>query len=177
MSNWLLVAGAAVAVLTYRDVEDTIVRPVTAQLWVEERDARRADNSQAIAEVLIRRAARASRVKAKPITIADLQLGRELDAFTGPISAWDGFGAALEDGHEAAKVDPAFARRASGAAWRAWLAVRLGLGREIAPGALWYRHTSGEPAREWRGQPLVRALEAPNGKVLALYRPKAGAGE
>ena len=102
MSNWLLVVAGAAAVLTYRDVEDTIVRPVTAQLWVEERDARRADNSQAIAEVLIRRAARASRVKAKPITIADLQLGRELDAFTGPISAWDGFGAALEDGHEAA---------------------------------------------------------------------------
>lgn len=174
MNSWLIVGAAAVAALTYRDVEETIVRPVTAQLWVEERDARRADNSQAIAEVLIRRAARASKVKGKRITIADLQRGRELDSFTGPVSAWAGFDAALNDGLEAAGADPAFARRAAGAAWRAWLAVRLGVGREVAPGALWYRHVNGEPAKEWRGQPLVRVLEAPNGKVLALYRPKDG---
>jgi len=174
VNSLLIVGAAAVAVLTYRDVERSIVRPVTAQLWVEERDARRADNSQAIAEVLIRRAARASSVKGRRVSIADLQAGRELDSFTGPISAWDGFGDALEDGLEAAKADPGFQARAGAAAWRAWWAVRMGVGREVAPGALWYRHTNGEPAPEWRGQPLAKVLEAPNGKRLALYRPRAG---
>ena len=141
--------------------------PIAAQLWVEERGVGGAQSSQAIAEVLIRRADRAR------ASIADLQRGRVLDRYTGPISAWGGFVEALERGTAAMRLDPAMRVRADRAAARAWLAVRLGVGPQVAPGALWYRHVDGEPPGTWRATQLVRVLPGPRGstKVLALYAP------
>jgi hypothetical protein len=141
--------------------------PIAAQLWVEERGVGDPRASQAIAEVLIRRADRAR------ASIADLQRGRVLDRYTGPVSAWGGFIEALDRGTAAMRKDPVMRARADRAAARAWVAVRLGLGAQEAPGALWYRHVDGDPPLTWRATRLVRVLPGPQGssKVLALYAP------
>ncbi len=172
----ILVVGAGALAYGVHVVERDTIQPIVRQIWVEEGPAERPDNAQAIAEVLIRRAERATRIKGKRVTVEDLQVGRELDRFTGPISAWEGFERALAAGERQANVDPEFRRRASAAAWRAWYAVRVGYGQQVAPGALWYRHQVDPPA-EWRGQPIVRALEGPRGRSLALYAPKVGEGK
>jgi len=171
MNTWII-GGALVALgAGYAQVSRDVVAPITAQLYVEERDAQRALNSQAIAEVLIRRSRRAG------ATIAQLQSGAKVDKYTGPISAWEGFEAALSDGYAAAAADPQFRARAAGAAWRAYLAIRWGIGDQVAPGALWYRHAArAELPQRWGRTKLARVLDAPRGKVLGLYVP-APAGE
>ena len=175
ISSGAAIASAAViassAFLAFDHFERVIAQPVAAQVWVEERAAVRADNAQAIAEVLIRRSLRASKVKGRKVTIQALQSGKELDAYTGPISAWEGFGPALAAGRKAWATDPTFRAETTAAALRAWLAVRAGIGPQVAEGALWYRHVDGTPPAEWRGQPLAAVLPAPLGKSLALYRP------
>lgn len=175
ISSGAAIASAAViassAFLAFDHFERTVAAPVAAQVYVEERTAIRADNAQAIAEVLIRRSLRASKVKGRKVTIKALQSGEVVDAFTGPISAWEGFGAALAAGRKQWDTDPAFRAETTAAALRAWLAVRLGVGPEVAAGALWYRHTDGTPPAEWRGQPLAASFVGPQGKTLALYRP------
>ena len=152
--------GAARFAVEYAD-------PIAAQLWVEERGIGDPRASQAIAEVLIRRAGRAR------ASIADLQRGRVLDRYTGPVSAWGGFVEALDRGATAMRGDAVMRRRADRAAARAWMAVRLGVGPQVAPGALWYRHVGGEPPQTWRKTRLVQVLPGPkgSGRVLALYAP------
>lgn len=177
MSAGGYIAGAALiastAFLAWDRFERRIAEPIGAQVWIEERAGVRADNAQAIAEVLIRRADRASKVKGRTVTIADLQAGRVVDTFTGPISAWAEYGAALDKGRAAWASDPVFRAQTTAAALRAYWAVRFGLGPQVAPGALWYRHTDGPPPEQWRGQPLEAVLDGPGGKSLALYRPAA----
>lgn len=166
MNALILGAVALAGVAAYQRVEREVIQPVTAQLWVEERDAARAANSQAIAEVLIRRSLRAG------ATIQQLQSGKKVDSYTGPISAWAGFSEALRDGAAAAADDAGFRARAAGAAWRAYLAVRWAVGQEVAPRALWYRHASkGELPQRWHRTRLALVLDAPRGKQLGLYVP------
>jgi hypothetical protein len=175
ISSGAAIVSAAViassAFVAFDHFERVIAQPVAAQVWVEEGAAVRADNAQAIAEVLIRRSLRASKVKGRKVTIQALQSGKELDAYTGPISAWEGFGTALAAGRKAWATDPTFRAETTAAALRAWLAVRAGIGPQVAEGALWWRHVSGTPPAEWRGQPLAAVLPAPLGKSLAIYRP------
>ena len=165
--NALILGGLALAgVAAYQRVDRDVIQPVTAQLWVEERDAARAENSQAIAEVLIRRSLRSG------ATIQQLQSGAKVDSYTGPISAWDGFNDALRDGAAAAAEDAQFRARAAGAAWRAYLAVRWAIGQEVAPRALWYRHaTAAALPEKWNRTRLAVVLDAPRGKKLGLYVP------
>lgn len=176
MSGGGIVAGALAAAagvfLAIEIVDRDVVRPIARQIWVEEGPAQRPQNAQAIAEVLIRRAARASQVKGRRVTVGELQSGAVLDTYTGPITAWSGFADALDAGELARVNDPDFRRRAEGAAWRAYLAVRFGVGPQVAPGALWYRHAAPNalPA-EWRGNVLVADLDAPGGRRLGLYAP------
>ena len=171
------VVGVLALVLGARELqrfEFDVVQPVSRQLFVEEGDSVRAVNAQAIAEVLVRRAKRASRAAGRKVTIEDLQLGRYLDTYTGPVTAWTGFMRALNRGEAVRVSEPGFRAASGTAAARGWLAVNLpGVVRPVAPGALWYRHARpGELPETWRESVLVRELPGPNGKVLGLYAPK-----
>lgn len=171
------VVGVLALVLGARELqrfEVDVVQPVSRQIFVEEGQAVRSVNAQAIAEVLVRRAKRASREAGRRVTIEDLQLGRYLDTYTGPVTSWTGFVRALNRGEAVRVSEPGFRGAAQMAAAQGWLAVNLpGLVRPVAPGALWYRHARpGELPETWRGSVLVKQLEGPNGKVLGLYAPK-----
>ena len=136
MSAGGYIAGAALiastAFLAWDRFERRIAEPIGAQVWIEERAGVRADNAQAIAEVLIRRADRASKVKGRTVTIADLQAGRVVDTFTGPISAWAEYGAALDKGRAAWASDPVFRAQTTAAALRAYWAVKRETCRPLA---------------------------------------------
>jgi hypothetical protein len=172
------VVGVLALVMGARELQRfdlEVVRPVSRQLFVEEGPAARAVNAQAIAEVLVRRSKRATKAAGRKVTVEDLQTGRYLDTYTGPVTAWEGFTDALERGEGARVGDKGFRERAMAAAVRGYLAVHLsGLVSPVAPGALWYRHARpGELPGTWRGSVLVRELDGPNGRVLGLYAPKA----
>ena len=154
-------------------VDKDTIRPIARQLFIEEGPASRPANAQAIAEVLIRRVDRASKIKGRRVTVAQLQSGDVLDAYAGPISAgWQGYGDAIDAAEIVRSTDEGFRRRAEGAAWRALLAVRFGVGQQVAPGALWWRHAApGNLPATWRGNVLIADLDAPGGKRLGLYAP------
>jgi hypothetical protein len=165
--------AAAGAFVALEIVDRDTVRPIARQLWIEEGPAQRPRNAQAIAEVLVRRVDRASKIKGRRVTVAQLQSGDVLDAYAGPISSgWAGYGDAIDAAEIMRTTDQDFRRRAEGAAWRALLAVRFGVGEQVAPGALWWRHAApGKLPSTWRGNVLIADLDAPGGKRLGLYAP------
>jgi hypothetical protein len=180
MSSGGFIVGALVAAagafVALELVDRDTVRPIARQLWIEEGPAQRPRNAQAIAEVLVRRVDRASKIKGKRVTVAQLQSGDVLDAYAGPISSgWAGYGDAIDAAEIMRTTDQDFRRRAEGAAWRALLAVRFGIGEQVAPGALWWRHAApGNLPATWRGSVLIADLDAPGGRRLGLYAPKSG---